>query len=839
MAGNNRIIQSSLVSGILSEDAIGRIDYPKYYNGCAEAKNVFVQPVGGMEKRAGFQFLAPLEKDYRMFEFLFNTNDKYVVLIGDNDIKIWDIMNPTSNEFQPVEVDKTIARFWELSTDLNAQLYTLKQAKELDFVQYGDTMILTHGEVRPQKLVRYRTPEGVVTWKLEVIKLENIPQFNWDTNRHDPGASRVLKAENRTNDILNLRDDIIDAISLGEGSNPRIPEENVDISTVEVDGKITTTTTTTTRDEFWYPSGNTEQTPAQEAKPGYWKETTEDDGYGGTTTTKVWVEPVPYNPGDTEKRWGTKITIVEDDGNKSNTSTAMTWDDPLDKTIKDAIRNRITLKNTDYNDLDAEQLRSLIGDDYTDEINSIINDVLGTWDRPEENISNVWGLDKNGVDHGWPRYCTFYQSRLFFAGSPAKPLTVWGSVLNDFFNFDISESDDDYALADTINSNTLNHITGIYPSNVLQVYTSGSEYTNESTPMTPTNSVWTFQTGMGSKDNVALDSLDGNTIFIDRSGAIRDFIFDYDTNKYISKNIALLARQVIKNPYQLVIIRSSQVDLSKLVYFLNEDGTIAVLNIDKGEGILAWTEWELNGEVVEIVGVDQSLFAIVKRGERYSLECLNRREYTYNTEYKAKNNVYLDAFEERIGSIGLEECIPSIGGLYGNEWKLDGIWGTGCPMFVNLTNIGEVIIDGLEFYNNTKVTVLLDRYYMGEFLVEDGKITVPRMFGMAQIGYPYSAVIKTLPLTSAQYGGQLNYNRIVKIIANFNRSTAVTIDGQFITDRDYDSYKFSTPPQALSGLKEVYTLGWDRFIQFEIRSDYPYRMNLLSFTSYLDSNSPV
>ena len=911
MSKNNKIIQSSLVSGILSEEAIGRLDYPKYYNGVAEANNMVVQTTGGMNKRAGFQHLASLQSEYRMFEFLFNTEDKYVVLIGEKSIKIWDIMNPTSKTFIDVE-------------NLG-YLYTKTEAFELDFVQSADTMILTHGKYAPQKLVRYRHTDGSNTWKLEKIELKNIPQFNWDTNKHDAGASRVKKSKENADGILNLRDDILDAIKLGESVTPRIPHKLVDVGEVTTSLGTTTTTNTTERGLFTYPDGELLKTVGEDnfyarvmplstykvysssypdtMMVGYQYDKTRvefqviptifNGAIVGVTVdiinlssgndliinnqemTQNYNVYIPWNGGGAtpdsgdqyitlngqligvlgiysteavifkerddgivfllytgESRWGTKITIEEAGATVSKSHT-VAWDELLSETIQTTIRNRITLKDTDYDNLDSDQLKILLGDDFTDEINQEINKVLGTWDKPLENIHDVWSNER-----GYPKYCTFYQNRLFFAGTPSKPLSVWGSVLNDYFNFDISESDADYAIADTINSNTLNHITGIYPSNVLQIYTSGSEYTNSTVPITPTTSAWTFQTGMGSHDNVSKDSLDGSTIFIDRSGAIRNFIYNYDSNSYLSKDLGLLAKQIIDDPQELVIIRSSQIDLSKLVYFRNKNGTLAVLNIDRNEQILSWTNWETNGEIVSIVGVDQSLFALVKKNGLYSFEVLNRREYSYNAKYNPNNDVFLDSYIERLGEDGNQGCADSLGGASGFDFNLDGTLGS-CPAFVYENYQQSTIIDGLDFYNGTDVTVMLDKFYMGEYSVTNGSITVPRTFGIAQIGYKYEGTIKTLPLSSAQYGGQLDYNRVVKIVANFNKSSGITIDDQFISERDFDTYVFGSAPKEISGIREIYTLGWDRMIQFTIKSEYPYRMNLLSFTSYLDSNSAL
>jgi len=43
---------------------------------------------------------------------------------------------------------------------------------------------------------------------------------------------------------------------------------------------------------------------------------------------------------------------------------------------------------------------------------------------------DVWS-----VGRGYPRTVTFHESRLYFGGSKSRPQTLWGSVVNDFFNF--------------------------------------------------------------------------------------------------------------------------------------------------------------------------------------------------------------------------------------------------------------------------------------------------------------------------------------------------------------------------------------------------------------------
>jgi len=877
------VVQSSLVSGILSNTAYGRIDIQKYYNGVAEATNMIVESQGGLKKRTGFEYIDGMNGEYRLFEFLFNTTDKAVVLIG-ADIKIWNI---TLNKFDT---------FTGLVGD--AHMYTLQEANELDFVQSADTMIMTHEKYPPQKLVRYRDNNDNIEWKLEVLELKNIPQYDWQEEKHDAGASRVLKSieENDEGNILKIRDDITAAINVGVGMLPRVRSYLQEINTTTQQLTTLNQRDETIRDIYHYPSGiadaqifRSEWTGIYSSPVGYIGKVNEDvGGYdylpgdpafrieGKDTNgdplyedpSKFYIIPRTIETGENQQRWATQInSITVDSNNKplgypwvihANDSYNTVWDKTLTETINEAVRNTITLKDTDYNLLLKKQLENLMGEDYTSDVNAAIEAVIGNYadvsDKDYDGwIDNVWGPitprtkqpQEVGTDHGWPKYCTFYQNRLVFAGSKDKPMSVWCSVLNDLFNFDISEPDDDYALADTINSNTLNHITGVYAAKSLQVYTSGAEYVNDSKPMTPVQSNWAFQTGMGSKDNVALDTLDGSTLFVDRSGSIREFIYSYDQDNYVAKNLALLAPQIINSPKEMVILRSSQSDLTKLVYFLNEDGTMVVLNIDNNEKILAWTQWETDGFIEHITGVDQALYILVKRNGLYSLEVLGREEFSRNNTYSEDKNVFMDSFEVRAGTlVGDDSCSNSIGGPIGELWSLTGIWNTACRMFVDYRTLSDTTISGLDRFEGQYVQVLLDNFWQDNgdelgFLVTDGKIEVQRKFTTAKIGLGYVGNVKTLPISSPNSASQFNYNRVIKIAANFFESTGIELDGQYITDRDFGVYTLGQPPKLTSGLREVYTLGWDRLKQFNITSNYPYKFHLLSFTTVLDSNGIV
>jgi len=139
-------------------------------------------------------------------------------------------------------------------------------------------------------------------------------------------------------------------------------------------------------------------------------------------------------------------------------------------------------------------------DDFTDVLN---------WVEVGAGNEDVWSTTR-----GWPRTATFHQGRLFFGGSREKINSVWGSVPNDFFNFDIGTGAADNATFDTLDTDQFNAINGIFSGRHLQLFTSGGEFYNSSKTITPEDSSWSRQTSYGAKKEKPI-SVDGATLFVD------------------------------------------------------------------------------------------------------------------------------------------------------------------------------------------------------------------------------------------------------------------------------------------------------------------------------------
>jgi hypothetical protein len=451
--------------------------------------------------------------------------------------------------------------------------------------------------------------------------------------------------------------------------------------------------------------------------------------------------------------------------------------------------------------------------------------------RESDGTTNVWSAAK-----GWPKYGTFYQGRLFIAGSKSYPLTIWGSKSQSYFDFyiDVAQADADGSpIADTIDSDKINVITGIFAGRNLQVFTTGAEFVNSTALITPINSSWQIQTRYGSSPNVPLDSLDGSTFYIDRTGAVREFIYDYNQDSHISNDLTTLASQLFNNPFRINIIKSSENNLGRFTYTLNSDGSLAVLNFNRTEGIVAWVKFTTpTGKIIDISAVDNELYILIlsTKGE-INLERLDLSDKTTFLD----SHVYSYApYPVETYSNGTTLCSNTVGGEYGDEYLLNGIWCDNCIMFYDTNTPFPQTITGLDRFEGQEVSVLMDGIYQGEFTVNGGQISTTRFYRLIEIGAKYKSHIKTLPIASADAPIDLNNKRIIKVKLYLFNSTGFYLDGAFIASNYFDIDNFDKAATARTGVYEYWTLGWNTLSSFKLSNDDPYGFNLLKFETYID-----
>jgi hypothetical protein len=436
--------------------------------------------------------------------------------------------------------------------------------------------------------------------------------------------------------------------------------------------------------------------------------------------------------------------------------------------------------------------------------------------KPQEDLTDQWS-----ADNGYPRSCTIFGGRVYFAGSSSYPTTVWGSKINGFLlkdfsgvkkieiDFGLGDGEDDMGLEDVLDTDQFNPIVNIFAGRDLQVFTTGGELYNSATLITPSISSWKKQTGYGSK-NIMPILIDGATLFVDSSGrTIRNFVFDYSEDSYTAVSASLLSSHIITDVKAMGAIKGTKYDVGDYVYVVNEDGTVAVLNTMRHEEITGWTKWTTDGEFVDVCVVEKDVYFLVKRKGLYFIEKLTEDTYT-------DHNVLNDGTEPTTNSIvhNGDTVISSIYSLVHTNTQ------TGVPITNVTTNYNDV-------FANEEFKVIADYSMQPDSiptsLGEDlNEFTITRDAYRLEVGLNYETKITTLPIApETQKGASIfRRRRVVKADISMIDSLGVYVRDNFKGDREFTAILDKTP-ELFTGFKEYYLLGYDRLQQIEVSQKEP------------------
>ena len=88
-------IQSNFTTGEIDPLLKSRIDINQYYNALEEARNVLIQPQGGVERRPGLQFINEIPSGaspgdgFKLVPFEYSTTQSYMLLFTNNRMYVY------------------------------------------------------------------------------------------------------------------------------------------------------------------------------------------------------------------------------------------------------------------------------------------------------------------------------------------------------------------------------------------------------------------------------------------------------------------------------------------------------------------------------------------------------------------------------------------------------------------------------------------------------------------------------------------------------------------------------------------------------------------------------
>ena len=161
-------IQSNFTTGEIDPLLKARIDINQYYNALEEARNVLIQPQGGVERRPGLQFVSDVTSagsSFRLVPFEFSTTQSYMLLFANNKMFVFK--------------DKELVTAINAGSDdfLTTTIGTANLDK-MDYAQSADTLIIVQEDMVPKKIVR---GANHASWTISDISFEFTPFFAFTT----------------------------------------------------------------------------------------------------------------------------------------------------------------------------------------------------------------------------------------------------------------------------------------------------------------------------------------------------------------------------------------------------------------------------------------------------------------------------------------------------------------------------------------------------------------------------------------------------------------------------------------------------------------------------------
>lgn len=393
--------------------------------------------------------------------------------------------------------------------------------------------------------------------------------------------------------------------------------------------------------------------------------------------------------------------------------------------------------------------------------------------------------------NGYPGAVTFHDARLWFSNSTQRPQSLWGSVIGDFYNFDRGTGDDDDSIDITLDTDEVNAIYHLISGRHLQVFTSGGEFfvpEAADTAVTPSNIRVRRQTKFGTLEGVKPISVDGATVFVQRNGKqIREFLFTYTEDSYVSNEVNLLAPHITNDPVSMAAQTGDVNNEGNYLFVVNGDGTVGTFITNRAEKVTAWSRYTTAGTFKDVAVVEDIPYFFIER------------EIDGSTVY------FIEALD--------------------NDYYTDSA--------VQVTNSpASTAVSGLDHLDGEECRVRADGSVMDNATPSSGAITLTRAGESIEVGLNFNVTITTMPVNVTFQSGPINAKRrrILKVSAQLYESSGIKINDKPLPNRGFGSGVLGTAPEIFTGIKTMPMLGYSRTSQVTVTQTDPMPMTLLGLT---------
>jgi hypothetical protein len=661
-------------AGEVSRKLDGRNDLEAYKTGCRDLDNFFVLPQGGVERRAGSEFIQFTGTDgsnpARIIEFDFSSDVSYVIELGTDYAKVHYTQSGTEFVVNVTETD-----------NIN---YTTTELRQIQFNRRFDTLILT---CPTKETMVFKRTTIAPTFTIEKISYtypplreENITSTTIDASAASTSAfsgTNILLAssaiffkghEDSTWGLEHIRDadkkEISDTRTAGgEDAN----SSNLDVSF---------SNWSFTTDGTWKGSlviqrsldgGNFDNyvvigdTTGGVARNFTYASTTPEDG--NTRIRAKWI----LDSGTQDFKFSletdniyhkglVKITsvagadvVIGTAALSSNTVTIDTSSAHGLSTNDYVLISGLGFSTTDPNGIhqitvsDSDTFTyALTGanESYTESSSSIIE---ATSRASATIVSMIAGIDDTSANpaatvhwaeasfstyRGFSPASEFFENRLWLAGSKDEPADLFGSKFNEIFSFLVGTLSTD-AIKRTIDSPE--EPKWLEGKRYLFLGTAGTAVSirsaNKDALITQSNITTLTENAYGSaalQAEIANDVI----IYVQRDKLkIRELVYAQGEDTFVGNDLNLISEDVTDSGVAEMFV---QKEPNQLIWCIKENGDACVMTYERGQQVKGWARITTDGEYYSAAAIndlgEDIVWACVKRDTKYCIEKFHLRK---------------------------------------------------------------------------------------------------------------------------------------------------------------------------------------------------------------------
>lgn len=313
--------------------------------------------------------------------------------------------------------------------------------------------------------------------------------------------------------------------------------------------------------------------------------------------------------------------------------------------------------------------------------------------------------------------------------------------------------------------------------------------------MGPTNIQKTDESSAGAND-VRPVKVGNETLFVQAAGKkVHGIGYRYENDGFNAPDRTIFSEHITASG---IVEMAYQKTPDPRLLCIRADGQMAVCAYDVEQDVIGWGRWLTQGAFESVANVPtrtaEDAYVVVNR----TVGGVPRR--------------YIEVFDV---DVALDSCVVGYDAAGRDTWS------------------------GLDHLEGMTVQVLADGAYMGEFVVEFGQVTLPRVAVNTQIGLGYTALVEALQVEISGNGSTIQGNPVSvnEVILRVLDTKAVVLNGQEIDPRRFGAGLLDQPPPDFAGDIRVATFS-DQIYKTKqvITQPYPLPFHLLNLIRKVSTN---